>query len=151
MTNNQLQGLILFNAQTIADAISTGAGWEIWFQVQLTLWLRAANAQAAREVPYPPPNGGLSLDILAQDYLGQYAIELKVESATNAGAQIINGINADILKIQQYPQPNPGDRWVVGLGYSVTALQAMQNFANNNANNVIFAVNNGIGVLIATV
>src|SRR5262249_62041761 len=123
----------------------------IWMQVELVLILRASHVQAAREVPYPPPNGQLTLDVLSQDAVGRYAIELKVESATNAGAAIINGINQDRQKIALYPQPNPGARWVTGIGYSVAALNAMAQFAGNPANASIFANQAGIGVLIATV
>ncbi len=85
MNNVQLQNLILNDSERIAAAISTGAAWEIWMQVELVLILRAAGVQAAREVPYPPPNERLSLDVLAQDNDGRYAIELKVESANNSG------------------------------------------------------------------
>lgn len=151
MNNVDLQNLILSDSQRIAAAIATGAGWEIWMQVELTILLRANGVQAAREVPYPPPNQAQSLDILAQDQSGRYAIELKVESANNSGTAIINGINQDRAKIANYPQPNPGARWVVGIGYSHGALQAMQAFANVGTNNAIFAFANGIGVLVATV
>jgi hypothetical protein len=151
MTNAQLQALIFGDAVRIVEAISTGAAWEIWMQVELVLILRAANVQAAREVPYPPPNQQLTLDVIAQDAVGRYAIELKVESATNAGGAIIGSINADRAKLLYYPQPNPGARWVVGIGYSAAAVQAMNVFANNPANNTIFAYGNNIGVLIATV
>jgi hypothetical protein len=152
MHNVQLQNIIFGDNARIAEAITTGAAWEIWMQVELVILLRASNIQAAREVPYPPPNGNLSLDVLAQDNAGLYAIEMKVESANNAGANIINAINQDRNKIALYPQPNPGARWVVGIGYSANAaLIAMQQFANNPGNNAIFGVQGGIGVLIATV
>ncbi len=151
MNNVGLQNLIFGDSPRVVEAISTGAGWEVWMQVELVLILRAAGLQAAREVHYPPPNAQLILDVIAQDSAGQYAIELKVESATNAGAGIINGINADRTKLALYPPPNPGARWVVGIGYSATAVQAMNAYANNVANNSIFAYGNNIGVLVATV
>jgi hypothetical protein len=151
VNNVQFGNIIFGDSGRIVAAITTGAGWEIWMQVELTILLRANNIQAAREVPYPPPNGNLTLDVIAQDNAGIYAIELKVESATNAGAAIINAINQDRQKITLYPQPNPGARWVVGIGYSNAALVAMQNFATNATNNAIFGIQGGIGVLIATV
>ena len=151
MNNVQLGNLIFGDSARIVEAITTGAAWEVWMQVELVLILRAAGKQAAREVPYPPPNQAQRLDCIAQDNQGVYAIELKVESATSAGAQIINGINQDRQKLLNYPQPNPGARWVLGIGYSVAAVQAMQNFANIPANNSIYAFQNGLGVLIATV
>ena len=151
MNNVQLQNLILNDSERIAAAISTGAAWEIWMQVELVLILRAAGVQAAREVPYPPPNERLSLDVLAQDNDGRYAIELKVESANNSGRAIINGINQDRQKLLLYPQPNPGARCVVGIGYSAAALQAMADFASIRDNASIFAHRNSVGVLVATV
>jgi hypothetical protein len=151
MNNVGLQNIIFSDNQRIVIAITTGAGWEIWMQVELAILLRVNNIQAAREVPYPPPNDNLKLDILAQDNAGIYAIEMKVESATNAGAAIINAINQDRLKIANYPPPNPGARWVVGIGYSNAALNAMQVFASTPDNNAIFAIQGGIGALVATV
>lgn len=120
-------------------------------QVELVMILRAAGVQAAREVPYPPPNERLSLDVLAQDNAGRYAIELKVESANNAGAGIIAGINQDRQKLALYPRPNPGARWVVGIGYSATAMRAMFDFAANPGNYAILAQHIGVGVLVAAV
>lgn len=151
MNNADLGNIIFNDSGRIIQAITTGAAWEVWMQVEMVLILRAAGKQAAREVPYPPPHANLSLDVISQDNAGQYAIELKVESATNAGAGIINGINTDRAKIALYPQPNPGARWVVGIGYSVAAVRAMQAFAQNGANNAIYAYQNNLGVLVATV
>jgi hypothetical protein len=151
MNNVGLQNLIFADAPRIVEAISTGAGWEVWMQVELALILRGGGLQAAREVHYPPPNAQLILDVIAQDNAGRYAIELKVESATNAGAGIINGINADRAKLAYYPPQNPGARWVVGIGYSAAAVRAMDAFVQNGANNAIGAYHGNIGVLVATV
>lgn len=151
MNNVQLQNLIFSDSVRIVEAITTGAAWEIWMQVELVLLLRQNNVQAAREVPYPPPHQNLRLDCIAQDNQGMYAIEMKVESANNAGAQIVNALNADRLKIANYPQPNPGARWVVGIGYSVAAVNALQQFVANPASNAIGAFQNGIAVVISTV
>lgn len=151
MNNTQLQNYILADSARIVEAITTGAAWEIWMQVELVLILRQANIQAAREVSYPPPHQNLRLDCIAQDNQGRYAIEMKVESANNAGAQIVNALNADRLKIANYPQPNPGARWVVGIGYSVAAVNALNTFINNPANNAIGIYQNGIAVVISTV
>lgn len=151
MNNVGMQNLIFNDAPRIVEAISTDAAWEVWMQVELVLILRGGGLQAAREVHYPAPNAQLVLDAIAQDNQGRYAIELKVESATNAGAAIIAGINADRVKIALYPAPNPGARWVVGIGYSAVAVNAMQAFAQNIANNSIYAYHGNIGVLVATV
>jgi hypothetical protein len=151
VNNVQLQNLIFADSARIIQAITTGAAWEIWMQVEMVLILRAGGLQVVREIPYPPPNANLSLDLGAQDNAGRYAIELKVESATNAGAGIMNGINTDRAKIALYPQPNPGARCVVGIGYSVPAVRAMQAFAQVGGNHAIYNYQNNLGILVATV
>lgn len=151
MNNAAFGNLILADTPRIATAISTGAAWEIWMQVELCLILRDGGLQGAREVPYPFPNQNWSLDVRAQDNAGTYAIELKVESATNAGAIVIGGINQDRQKIASYPAQNPGARWVVGIGYSSVARNAMMQFAGVGGNASIYAEQNSVGVLIATV
>lgn len=151
MTNNDMSNLILADDARIVEAIATGAAWEIWMQVELCILIRQSGRQAAREVPYPPPNQAQRLDTLAQDGQGQYAIELKVESAHNAGANIMNGVHQDIVKIANYPAPNPGERWVIGIGYSAHARNALQLFANAPLNHAIYNEQGGIGVLIVDV
>jgi hypothetical protein len=151
MNNVGLQNQIFGDSGRIVQAITTGAAWEVWMQVELVLILRAAGLQSSREVAYPPPNGQLLLDVIAQDNAGIYAIELKVESAHNAGPAVLIGVNADRQKLLYYPQPNPGARWAVGMCYSQVAVQAMTQFANDPADNAIFAYQNSIGVLVATV
>jgi hypothetical protein len=63
-------------------------------------------------------------------------ISIFLSSASNSGTLIPRA------KIALYPQPNPGARWVVGIGYSVAAVQAMQAFAQNVDNNAIYAHQN---------
>ena len=43
MRNVDLQALILSDSNRIATAISTGAAWEIWMQVELAILLRSVN------------------------------------------------------------------------------------------------------------
>ncbi len=149
MNVNQLANMIIVDRARIASAITTGAAWEIWMQVELVVLLVAAGVQAAREVPYPPPNGNLSLDVLAQDNAGRYAIELKVESANNSGAALLTAAKADMTKIQNYV-PNPGARWVVAIAYSGVARKALSGFAGDPTNNAIYQEADSIGVLVAT-
>lgn len=151
MTNIGLQNIIFSDSERIVAAIGSGGPWEGWMQVELTCILRANGIQATREVPYPVPYNAQRLDILGQDGGGMYAIELKVESATNAGSALMVGLNEDRCKIAYYNQLNPGARWAVAIGYSSAALNAMQTFFNTPGSNSVFAINGGIGVLVATV
>jgi hypothetical protein len=151
MNNAEFGNMILADSQRIATAISTGAAWEIWMQVELCLILRGHDVQAWREGNYPYPNQAWLIDVVAKDNFGSYAVELKAESATNAGRAILNGINQDRAKIAHYAPQNPGARWVVGIGYSGDARNAMAQFAGVSGNNTIFAEQNSVGVLIATV
>jgi hypothetical protein len=150
MTNHDLVNLIYGDGPRIVDAISTGAGWEIWMQVELALILRAAGLQAAREVPYSTGSSYL-LDVIARDGAGTYAMELKVESATNAGAAIVAGINRDRAKLLSYPPQVPGARWAVGIAYSAAATQALSAFVATPANTAIGDSRNGLTVVVATV
>lgn len=150
MHDNELANAIIIDSVRITKAITTGAAWEIWMQVELAVLLVERGLQVAREVPYPPPNATLELDLLAQDGAGRYAIELKVESATNAGKLLLTAARADMTKIQEYSAPHPGARWVVAIGYSAVARKALSDFAHDPANASIYQEANGIGVLVAT-
>ena len=153
MTNQDLLNLLLSQEARITQAISTGAGWEIWMQVELNLLLRQIpGLQVGREIRYPDPFGAMSLDITVQDNSGsRYAIELKVESANNAGAAVIISIQQDILKLGNFNILNPGGRWVTGIAYSVPGKTALQNYATNHSSQAIYNSFGNIGVLIVTV
>jgi hypothetical protein len=150
MTQDNLCDYIVENKQRIMDAISVGAGWEIWMQVELVLILRHKNCSAAREAPYP--NCGMILDFLIRDQDGAYAVEMKVESATNSGA-LIAYISGDIEKIKNFSPDYPCSRWVVGIGYSIQAKGAMGTFAQNPLNNAVYkdAGVNDIAVIVINV
>ena len=96
---NLAQALILGNGQHVADAITTGSGWEVWLQVQLLLWLRQGNVFGAREIPYPPPNQRWRLDVVCQDAQGSYALELKVQSANDATVDLGFGVLNDLQSL----------------------------------------------------
>lgn len=66
----------------IIDAISTGAQWEVWLQVALAGVLRKWYGAMGRELRLP---SGKSVDLAFTYRSEYYFIELKVESATNAG------------------------------------------------------------------
>jgi hypothetical protein len=150
MNNQDLSNMILGDEARIAEAISTGAAWEIWMQVELIILFRRLGIRAARELPYPA-DSKLRLDVLAQDNGGQYAIELKVESATNAGTALLSSVQQDIDKITAYQAP--AARWVVAIGYSADAKSALQACSENAANNAIYRTTGaiGIGVMVVTV
>lgn len=150
MIANDLINTLLIDRGRISQAITTGAAWEIWAQVELVVLLRNQGIQAAREVAYPPPNQNLSLDVYAQDAAGRYAIELKVESAHNAGPAVLAAAQQDMQKIQAYPQPVPGARWVTVIAYSDTARHALAAYAAVPGNQSLFQEADGIGVMVAT-
>ncbi len=150
MNNLDVVNMLLIDRTRITQAITTGAAWELWAQVELIVLLRSSGINAAREVPYPAPYANLSLDIIAQDAFGQYAIELKVESATNAGAAILAAAQQDMLKIQHYILAGAGARWVVAVAYSAVARNALAGFAAVGVNNAIYHEADSIGVLVAT-
>ncbi|KAF0866352.1 hypothetical protein [Pseudomonas sp. LD120] len=150
MKNTDLSHLILNDHARIEAAISTGAAWEVWFQVEFLILLRSAHVAAAREVPYPAPNQAWRLDVLAQHNSQNYAIELKVESATNAGNKLLTETQKDIEKLTQYTDPVAA-RWAVALGYSDAAKRGLRDFANAHKDWVIYQQSGAIGCMIATV
>lgn len=150
MINTDIVNMLIIDRSHIAQAISTGAAWEIWQQVELVVLLRLRGDSAAREVPYPAPFAAQSLDVLAGDANGSYAIELKVESATNAGAALLPAAQQDMVKIQNYQAPNLQARWVVAIAYSGVARNALNQFAQVAANNAIYQEADSVGVLVAT-
>ncbi|MDF2399409.1 hypothetical protein DNK59_21295 [Pseudomonas sp. TKO26] len=150
MKNTDLSHLILNDHARIEAAISTGAAWEVWFQVEFLILLRSVHVAAAREVPYPAPNQALRLDVLAQHNVENYAIELKVESATNAGNKLLAETQKDIDKLTQYTDPVAA-RWAVALGYSDVAKRGLRDFANTHKGRVIYQESGALGCMIATV
>lgn len=149
MTQGDLINVISGDSRRITDAISTGAGWEVWMQVELALLLRSINVWGSREVKYPGSNQ--YLDFLAQDNHGVYAIELKVESATNSGVNFLPSVQSDINKIISFTSPNLVARCVIGIGYSSVANNAMRTLANTNPNNCMYLLQGSIGVLVVNV
>lgn len=148
MTNDNLLNLIRANSGRIIDAISTWAAWEIWMQVELTIIFMRNQLQVARELKYPDSNN--YLDARVADSQGAYAIELKVESATNSGSAILNAILADKVKIASYNVVNT-TKWVLGIAYSAEAKYALRTFAANFVNKAIYAEENSLGILVVTV
>ncbi|MGE7955144.1 hypothetical protein ACQKQA_00855 [Pseudomonas sp. NPDC089530] len=150
MNNNELSHIILSDHSRIEAAISTGAAWDVWFQVEFLMLLRAAHMDVAREVPYPPPNRTLRLDVLASHNVESYAIEAKVESATNAGGKLLTETRKDIEKIAKYTEPVEA-RWVVALGYSDEAKRMLRGFTAENSGQAIYHEAGAIGCMIFSV
>lgn len=162
MTATDVMNMIILDGENISAAISTGASWEIWMQVELVFLFNRQGCQTAREVTYPHPYNSLRLDLLVKDRTGtQAGIELKVESATNAGAAVLVNALEDVVKIRAYSSPGTTDRWVISIGYSDAAKAAMKEYAATPANNAIYQqhitadsfgnVVGGIGCMIISV
>ena len=153
MNNTDISNTILHDAARITSAIETGAAWELWAQVELHILFRQLpGVSVARELPYPASNQTLDFGLAEQ--AGRYAIELKVESATNAGTALIHAVETDITKIAAYGTGDgvPLTRWVVAVGYSDAAKGALAAFvATRPAGSAIYSAQNLIGVLVATV
>src|SRR5262245_16533935 len=142
MTNLEFLELILADTSRIVSAISVGAAWEVWMQVELAILLRNDGKQVAREVPYPRPFDSLMLDLLAQDSGGdRYAIELKCESATNAGTAagrpLMTALQQDAAKIRNYDVESLAAKWAVGIAYSSFAKSRFTDYASQFPDAVI--------------
>jgi len=150
MKNTELSHIILSDHSRIEAAISTGAAWEVWFQVEFLILLRAARLGVAREVPYPEPNETRRLDVLASQGVKSYAIEVKVESATNAGDKLLAKARKDIVKLAKYTEPVEA-RWVVALAYSDEAKHMLHGFTVENSGHAIYNEAGSIGCMIFSV
>jgi len=156
MKPQDFMNLILADEPQIALAISTGAAYEVWFQVELGILLRKANIQFARELPYSAPYASWKLDTSLQDNDGLHAIEIKVESATNSGRALATALHLDAVKIANYTTTNGGNltRWVVAIGYSGEAKAALQQIAANDPKKMsgyLEGAHKAIGVLLQVV
>lgn len=152
MTPQQLIICVLGDEQRIADAISAGAGWEVWMQVEFVILCRARGWQVAREIPYPG-NTGYILDFLLGDQQQQFPVELKVESATNAGPAVLTAFTNDVAKLASFPaNPQSAIGYALGIAYSSVAKNAFQNYAAQGQNqNRLYQAGQSIGVLVETV
>jgi hypothetical protein len=154
MTKEELCNFFINRSPAIREAISTGAGWEVWLQVDFILAVRQdlQGYSAAREVPYP--YSSKKLDLLIGNNEVRNPIEIKVESA-NKSAPFGYRLQQDVLKIKGFfieSDNFPLSRMVVGIGYSPAAKGAMQNYADQHPNSTIFRVSGtGIGVLVRSV
>lgn len=149
MTPQNLINALLGDEPRIISAITSGAGWEIWMQVEFVLLCRERDWQVAREVPYP--QGNQRLDFLLSAAFGESsAVELKVESATNAGQQVLQGFQNDVAKLQNYQTEFLVDRYALGLAYSGEAKHAFRNYAGQG-NHRTYEVGQAVGVLVQSV
>jgi|GEM_PF-1337432 len=155
MTANELCAFFIRRAPQIINAISSGAGWEIWAQVDFMIALREQfpGSSGSREVPYPWSAKKLDMIIGLNDQ--RYAIEMKVESATKS-APFAYRLLKDATKIETYflqGDPQPLTKWVVGIGYSPAAKRNMVAYEQKDPANVVYQESgqDGIGVIVITV
>ncbi|HET7868479.1 MAG TPA: hypothetical protein VFL86_29045 [Burkholderiaceae bacterium] len=119
--------------EQFSKAVGTGAQWEIFAQSIIADHLKA-NGQggAAREIKYPG-SAKKSVDIAFGWKGACYLVELKVESATNAGVfageTLKDAITADKIKLAAFDTDafvegtdlSAGGKWVVAIAYSAKA------------------------------
>ena len=159
MIISDLQKAVLADGSRFESAIVAGAGWEIWAQIELFILGKNLGSQVAREVPYPA--GNLSLDLLLRDKADNsvHAVELKVESATNAGSAIVAALKSDIAKLAAYALPagqGSVTKWAIAIAYSAGAngaRPALQAYAAlpGVAPQVAYSEANNVGVLVVKV
>jgi len=143
LTGNGIGDLVLSKSARIQGAIGNGAGWEIWLQIELASWLRNRGCQVARETPY---GDGQSLDILATKDGTTVAIEIKVESATNAVVGFIPAVRADVQKIQGYNATPVDERLVLAVCYGAYARRTLAEFGTDMG--VTYQTDGAIGVAV---
>ena len=155
MTADELFIFFKSKAPQIVNAISTGAGWEIWLQVELILAVRAAGQgySGAREVPYPSPWDRSRLDITIGHNQEYYAIEMKVESATKT-KPFMDRILKDVAKIAYYEVKGSDvklSKYVVGIGFSIAAKAQMKVYSEEHPGKAGYYQDSGLGILLIVV
>ena len=157
MNNKEVSDMILSDASRLVQAIETGAAWELWLQVELQILFRQTKGvSVGREIPFPAPYASQSLDFLLGVGAASFAIELKVESATNAGNALMTSLATDIAKIVNF-KLDLGvalSRWVIAIGYSSVARASLAGITKKlptGATAAIYNETQSIGVLIVTV
>ena len=162
MEPSDFAGAILRGEQSMVEAISTGAQWEVWLQVELLrVWMKGGNGAGAREVQYPAPLTRYHADLVLSDHDSLYVIELKVEGGGNrrgGGAgnatAFFQAMNNDVIKLQSF-QSGPvgmGDRklvkWAVGIAYSTQVKEAATTWQSQK---VLYQSGSTIGVVVVSV
>jgi hypothetical protein len=141
--------LILGDEARIVEAISAGAGYEVWMQVEFVLLCRANEWSVAREVPYG--NGTkLILDFLLGRWQQRYAVELKVESARNAGKGVLLEFVKDVEKLALYHIDELAGRYAVAIAYSDEANKRFAMYVTEGPNRSYKRLG-AIGVLVENV
>lgn len=164
MTITDLQNILLTNSDRISIAISTGAQYEIWLQVEMMIMMRMAKVSVARDVPYPIPNQHLDLDMLLGECIIQteknglqtidnkrYAVELKTESPMNSGKGLLKNLQTEMVKIAAYNTRFLAARWIVGIAHSSEAKNALSTYARDANNHAIYNELNTVGFFIVSV
>jgi hypothetical protein len=92
------------------------------------------------------------LDCLASDGRTRFPIEMKVESATNAGRALLAAILQDRAKLAGYVDPTATlTRWVIGIAYSDVAKQGLAQLAADPSYRAVAVDGPTIRLLVMTV
>lgn len=129
MDERAFLNLVLQLAPQLAGAVSTGAQWEVLAQTLIGSKLLEAYGVIGREIPYPGTRESADIGF---SYEGKhYLIELKVESATNAGQfagkSLLTAVSSDVEKLRTYTDPRHTlVRWVLCIAYSRASKEKMR-------------------------
>ncbi len=126
MNASDLTDLILNLSDRIVRAVTTGADWEIWLQVEIALALEEKGITVTREVKYPS-NFNWQLDFLVGVGLDLCAIELKVQSALGRALELWSGIDSDLTKLDNFNLQNMKiNKWAVGVAHNKEGQEALE-------------------------
>jgi hypothetical protein len=133
MNEKEFLNLVLQCANSYASAIQTGAQWEVAAQVFISMKMLEFYGVQGREIKYPDSDKK-AVDLAFQINQINYAVEIKVESATSvnvfAGVSLNQAIADDTEKIKNFNMPG-AVKWVVVIAYSVYQKKSLRNkFAN---------------------
>ena len=120
MNERDFLNAVLQCVRMFSSAVSTGAQWEVAAQVFISMKLMEGYGVMGREIKYPNSNKK-AVDLAFQYKEVNYAVEIKVESANDAGkfagVSLQSALSEDAEKLKNFNMPG-AVKWVVCVAYS---------------------------------
>lgn len=149
--------IVASQSSHFADAIGSGAAWELPAQVDINTALRNSGVSIAREIRYPGSSKSVDFAFVQGSTL--HLVELKVESATTkghfSGTTIENALSGDREKLEDFDE---GDfmtgsgwtgckKWCLFIAYSPSSKLKIDNMADFDHHSSAGSMKFGLSVI----
>ncbi len=127
MKEKEFLNLVLQLAEQFTMGVNSGAQWEIYAQVVICGKIMSTFGVQGRELNYPGSKESVDIAFALQGI--PYLIELKVESATNAGQfagrALTTAMSDDMNKLKSFDMEN-AKRWMLCIAYSASSKEKLK-------------------------